>query len=72
MPGAAMIILELVAGIAALAVASWIFWYIGNEHALSPRMRNSIVVECTVVLVVLGGWTGGISAIADAAVRMFS
>ncbi len=58
-----MFIVQLMAGAALLAIASYVFWRLGDDKAISPRLRDSIGFEALVVLVVLGGWSGGASCI---------
>jgi hypothetical protein len=54
-----MTILELLLGIVLFVIASYVFWRIGDENAISPRWRHSLGLESLVVFVVLGGWAGG-------------
>jgi hypothetical protein len=54
-----IVAVELLIGLAAFAVASWVFWRIGKEDGISPRVRNMPGMEVIVVTVVLGGWAGG-------------
>jgi hypothetical protein len=58
-----MFIVEFIVGAILFALATYVFWRIGDEHAISPRWRNSTAMPSLMVLVVLGGWSGGISLV---------
>jgi len=63
-------VLQLLVGIVSLAVASYIFWRIGQEDGISPRWRNVPGMEVLIVAVVLGGWAAGGSFVIYAIVKM--
>ena len=67
-----MFIIQLIAGAALLAVASYVFWRLGDDKAISPRLRESIGFEALVVFVVLGGWSGGASCLVLAIASLVS
>jgi hypothetical protein len=67
-----LIFVQILAGILSLGVASYIYWLIGQEHAIGPRWRSFPGMEVLVVSVVLGGWAAGGSLIIHGAVTLFS
>jgi hypothetical protein len=56
-----MFVVQFLAGGVLFAFASYVFWRIGDATAISPRWRSLPGMESLVVLVVLGGWAGGVS-----------
>ena len=58
-----MFILVLVAGLVLFVLASYVFWRVGQENGIGPRWRDSAVKIALIVLIVLGGWSGGASLV---------
>jgi hypothetical protein len=67
-----LIFLECAVGVVLFAFASYIFWRIGDPHAISPRWRNFPAMESVVVLIVLGGWAGGVSFVIHSILALFA
>jgi hypothetical protein len=67
-----MLLLELVGGVALFALASFVYWRIGLEDGISPRLRAMSGLPSLAVLVVLGGWSGGVSMVIHAIAGMFA
>jgi hypothetical protein len=65
------IILEIGAGLLAMAAGWYCFWWIGQEHNLTPRQRNSAFAASLAVLVVLGTWAGGAGLLVHSAVQTY-
>ena len=67
-----MFIVEILTGAILFALASYAFWRIGQEDAISPRWRNFPGLPSIAVLVVLGGWSAGASFLIHAFVTLFT
>jgi hypothetical protein len=67
-----LIFLEFVLGVVLFAFASYIFWRIGDQNAISPRWRDFPGMESVVVLIVLGGWAGGVSFVIHSIMGLFA
>ena len=61
-----MFVLELIAGAALFALASYLFWLIGQNNRISPRWRKFPGLPSIMVLLVLGGWSAGLSFVIHA------
>ena len=68
----AMIMVEILAGAILFALASYAFWRIGDEAAISPRWRSFPGLPSIAVLVVLGGWSAGASFLIHAFVALIA
>jgi hypothetical protein len=66
-----MIIAETALGLALIAIASALFTWIGRED-FSSRVRNFPMMDCIVVLIILGGWSAGISILINVVVYAYS
>jgi hypothetical protein len=69
---AVIVALQLLFGIAAVAVASYVFWRIGRPDGVPSRWRSLPGMEVLVVTIVLGGWAGGGSLIVVAITSIFT
>jgi hypothetical protein len=49
-----------------------VFWRIGDEKFISPRWKDSTGTAAFFVLIILGGWAGGISLIIQAIVALLT
>jgi hypothetical protein len=58
-----MLLVEFLGGVVVFAVASYIFWRIGQENGISPRLRAMPGLPSLAVFVVLGGWSAGIGMV---------
>ena len=65
-----MFLAVLFAGLILFALASYVFWRIGQENGIGPRWRNSAAKISLIVLIVLGGWSGGASLVILSIVAM--
>jgi hypothetical protein len=70
--GTTMFVLQLLVGVVLFMFASYFFWRIGDANAISPRWRNFPGMESLVVLVVLGGWAGGVSFVIHSVIAIVS
>jgi hypothetical protein len=63
---------QVFVGIASLAIASHVFWRIGQEDGVDERWRRMPGMEVLIVAFVLGGWAAGASLTIIAILSMFS
>jgi hypothetical protein len=64
------VVIELLAGLVAIAVGSYVYWIIGQDHRFSPRWRAMPGVDVLVVGIVLGGWAVGGSLVVHSIAQM--
>jgi len=62
----------LIAGIAVLAMTSYLFWALGKEGRISPRWRDSTAMESVWVFIILSGWATGGSLVAKSLIDVFA
>jgi hypothetical protein len=67
-----MLFFELLGGVMLFALASYIFWRIGQENGIGPRWRMLPGLPSLIVFVVLGGWSGGLGMTIHAITGMFA
>ena len=67
-----VVLASTTAGIILITIASYVFWRIDRDDALTARLRTIPTIDALLVLVILGGWAAGGSLIIYAAQIMHS